>query len=150
MCCVTVRFDLLHYGHILLFQKARQLGDRLIVTITADKFVAKGPGRPVFNERQRYNWIREQRSVDDCFIVVDASGVNPILYFRPEIYAKGRDTVQWTEVIAEEKAAIESVGGELVYVDTGTVFHSGDLMSGRYLGVNSAATWDSNTGEFKK
>ena len=36
-------FDLLHVGHIKHFQKAKSLGDILIVSITADKFVNKGP-----------------------------------------------------------------------------------------------------------
>ncbi len=39
-------FDLLHIGHIRHFQQARQAGDVLVVTITPDKFVDKGPGRP--------------------------------------------------------------------------------------------------------
>jgi len=126
-------FDLLHYGHILLFRVARALGDRLIVTLTSDEFVAKGPGRPVFTERQRLDWVRELKSVDEAHIIKAKTGVPAIMRFRPSIYAKGRDTRQWTQVIAEEQNAIESIGGALRYIDTGTVFHSGELMSGRYL-----------------
>lgn len=126
-------FDLIHYGHILLFQKARELGNELIVSLTADAFVTKGQGRPVFNEAQRLAWVRELRSVDTAFICNEKTGVSAINDIKPAIYAKGRDTKQWTNVIAEEQAAIEAVGGELVYIDTGTVFHSGELMSGKYL-----------------
>ena len=46
-------FDLLHLGHIKHFEKAKSLGDILVVSITADKFVNKGPGRPAFNESDR-------------------------------------------------------------------------------------------------
>ena len=49
MLCHGV-FDLLHIGHIKHLKKAKQQGDILLVTITPDKFVNKGPGRPVFNE----------------------------------------------------------------------------------------------------
>src|SRR6204780_1424512 len=42
-------FDLLHLGHVRHLEAARKLGDVLIVTVTADRFVNKGPGRPVFN-----------------------------------------------------------------------------------------------------
>jgi cytidyltransferase-like protein len=126
-------FDLIHYGHVLLFRVARALGDRLIVTLTADVFVAKGPGRPVFNERQRLDWVRSFRAVDEAHIIHAKTGVAAIMRFQPAIYAKGRDTRQWTQVIEEEKNAIESIGGELRYIDTGTVFHSGELLSGRYL-----------------
>lgn len=126
-------FDLLHYGHILMFQKARALGDKLIVTLTADEFIAKGPGRPVFNEEQRLHWVKALRAVDEAYICRERTGVAAIEMVKPQIYAKGRDTVQWTQVIAEEEAAVRSFGGELVYIDTGTVFHSGELLSGKYL-----------------
>ena len=126
-------FDLLHYGHILMFRVARGMGDKLIVTITSDKYVKKGDGRPVFNERQRADWIRECRSVDECHIIDEPTGVQAILKYRPRIYAKGRDTLQWTKVIEAEQYAVESIQGELRYIDTGTVFHSGELLSGKYL-----------------
>ena len=43
-------FDLLHMGHVRHFQEARAMGDLLIVSITADAFVNKGPGKPVFSQ----------------------------------------------------------------------------------------------------
>ena len=43
-------FDLLHLGHIRHFEEAKKLGDYLIVSVTPNKFVEKGPGRPVFSE----------------------------------------------------------------------------------------------------
>jgi cytidyltransferase-like protein len=43
-------FDLLHVGHVRHLEAARSLGDVLVVTVTADRFVNKGPGRPVFTE----------------------------------------------------------------------------------------------------
>ena len=116
-----------------MFRVAKAMGDRLIVTVTADKYINKGPGRPVFNERQRLDWIRECRSVDEAHIIDEPTGVQAIMKYRPLIYAKGRDTQQWTQVIESEKYAIEAIGGELRYIDTGTVFHSGELLSGKYL-----------------
>ena len=41
-------FDLLHLGHIRHFEEAKKLGDYLIVSVTLNKFVEKGPGRPFF------------------------------------------------------------------------------------------------------
>ena len=46
-------FDLVHPGHLKHFEDAKKLGDILIVTISPDHYVNKGPGRPVFNERLR-------------------------------------------------------------------------------------------------
>ena len=46
-------FDLLHMGHVRHLEQARAQGDILIVTITGDDFVNKGPGRPVFTAMLR-------------------------------------------------------------------------------------------------
>ena len=46
-------FDVIHPGHIRHLKSAKAEGDLLVVTITGDKFVDKGPGRPAFNEQLR-------------------------------------------------------------------------------------------------
>ena len=46
-------FDLLHAGHFRHFQDSKNLGDVLVVTVTSDKFINKGPGRPLFNQYLR-------------------------------------------------------------------------------------------------
>ena len=46
-------FDLMHPGHIKYLQAAKSMGDRLVVTVTPDAYVDKGPGRPVFNQTLR-------------------------------------------------------------------------------------------------
>jgi cytidyltransferase-like protein len=43
-------FDILHYGHVRHLEAARDMGDVLVVTVTPDRFINKGPGRPVFGE----------------------------------------------------------------------------------------------------
>mgnify|MGYP001476797654 CR=1 FL=1 len=45
-------FDLLHVGHIKYLKEAKKSGDVLVVSVTEDKFVNKGIGRPFFNSRQ--------------------------------------------------------------------------------------------------
>ena len=46
-------FDLIHIGHIKHFKEAKNNGDYLIVSVTSDKFVNKGSGRPIFNQNYR-------------------------------------------------------------------------------------------------
>ena len=46
-------FDLLHIGHINHFKEAKNFGDVLVVSLTPDIYVNKGPGRPAFNEKLR-------------------------------------------------------------------------------------------------
>jgi len=57
-------FDLLHLGHVRHLEAARRLGDVLVVTVTADRFVNKGPGRPVFNEALRAEMLAALEYVD--------------------------------------------------------------------------------------
>src|SRR6516165_10906993 len=57
-------FDLLHLGHVRHLEAARKLGDVLIVTVTADRFVNKGPGRPVFNGELRAEMLATLEYVD--------------------------------------------------------------------------------------
>ena len=45
-------FDVLHAGHLAYFEEAKKYGDRLIVSITTDRHVNKGPGRPYFSTDQ--------------------------------------------------------------------------------------------------
>jgi cytidyltransferase-like protein len=57
-------FDLLHIGHIKHLQAARRIGDFLIVTVTPDRYVNKGPGRPAFTERLRAEALAALDCVD--------------------------------------------------------------------------------------
>ena len=50
-------FDLLHIGHVRHFEQARKLGDVLVVTLTPDRFVNKGVGRPAFTETLRAEFL---------------------------------------------------------------------------------------------
>src|SRR5579864_6826882 len=62
-------FDLLHIGHVRHLHAARRHGDVLIVTITADAYVNKGPGRPVFPEGLRSEMLASLAVVDFVGIV---------------------------------------------------------------------------------
>ena len=62
-------FDLLHFGHLEHFKEAKQKGDILIVSITPDRFVNKGPERPAFNENLRALSLSEIESVD--YVVIN-------------------------------------------------------------------------------
>ena len=57
-------FDLLHIGHIRHLEQARRIGDILVVTITPDRYVDKGPHRPAFTETLRAETIASLSCVD--------------------------------------------------------------------------------------
>ena len=84
-------FDLVHLGHVKYFKSAKLKGDYLIVSVTADKFVNKGPGRPLFNENQRLEFLNELEIVDNIFLSNSESAEEIIEFIKPDFYVKGPD-----------------------------------------------------------
>jgi len=84
-------FDLLHIGHINHFNEAKEFGDVLVVTITSDKYVNKGPNRPAFNEQNRIAAIAALGSVDFVALNNNPTAISVINDLKPNIYCKGPD-----------------------------------------------------------
>ncbi len=114
-------FDLLHPGHIRHFQAARDLADVLVVTLTVDRFIRKGPGRPVFPERVRAESVAAIRAVDHVATAPWPTGVEVIERLKPNLYVKGQEyrepAEQLSGAIVEERHAVERHGGRLVFTD---------------------------------
>ncbi len=125
-------FDLLHPGHILHFKQAREKGDILVVTVTPDRFVKKGPGRPVFREGLRLTTIAALGDVDYVALNEWPSAVETIKRLKPHVYVKGSDyaspTNDFTGRIVDEENAVKSVGGEIFFTD-GEAFSSSHLIN---------------------
>lgn len=128
-------FDLLHPGHIRHFEAARLHGDVLVVTVTPDEFVAKGPGRPVFNQRLRTESIAALECVD--FVALNAwpTAVETIRLLRPHVYCKGSDYKDTdrdlTGAIRREEDAAREVGGRIEFTSEIT-FSSTELLNQFY------------------
>lgn len=82
-------FDLLHYGHLRHLIAARNLGDWLVVSVTKDAFVNKGPGRPVFPEDERREMVEALYIVDKVILVSGA--MEALERIKPDIFVKGSD-----------------------------------------------------------
>ena len=127
-------FDLLHIGHIRHFEQAKELGDLLVVTVTPDRHVNKGPGRPVFSEELRAEAIASLNCVDYVAINRWATATETIQHLRPNLYVKGPDYREMDEDrtggIALEEATIKSVGGQLALTDDIT-FSASNLINRR-------------------
>lgn len=62
-------FDILHYGHIRILQRAKAMGDTLIVGVSSDALNERKKGRkPVYSEFERMEIIRSLRYVDEVFL----------------------------------------------------------------------------------
>jgi len=130
-------FDLLHLGHVRHLEEARRHGDMLVVTLTADKHVNKGPGRPVFSEQLRAQMIAALEHVDYVAVNPAPTAVNVLNTVKPSVYVKGSDYANAaddvTGGIIDERNAVEAHGGRIAFTDDIT-FSSSALIN-KYLGV---------------
>ena len=127
-------FDLLHPGHIRHLKAARQYGDILVVVIIPDRFVRKGPGRPVFNEHLRMESVASLSDVDYVTLNLWENPIKAIELLKPDFYVKGRDysdnTMEVASIILEEKA-IKKVGGEIRFTNEIT-FSSSSIINEQF------------------
>jgi rfaE bifunctional protein kinase chain/domain/rfaE bifunctional protein nucleotidyltransferase chain/domain len=125
-------YDLMHVGHIKHLEAARQLGDRLLVTLTADNFVNKGPDRPVFTQALRAESIASLECVDGVAINPAETAINVIEAIRPDVYVKGSDYINAEEDVTgnirREQDAVERTGGRIHFTQEVT-FSSSALLN---------------------
>ena len=107
-------YDIMHVGHILYLEKAKALGDLLVVGLNSDASVRKykGPLRPIVSEDQRAKLLTSLTCVDYVIIFDDPSPIELIDALRPHIYAKGGDYTINT-INQQERRLVESYGGEI-------------------------------------
>ena len=86
-------FDPLHVGHLEYLEKARQLGDKLIVIINNDIQTKLKKGFVFMIQEDRMKIIKALRYVDDAFLSIDndESVCKSIELLKPDIFAKGGD-----------------------------------------------------------
>lgn len=130
-------FDLMHMGHARHLQSARAEGDVLIVTITTDKHVNKGPGRPVFTDQLRAEMLAAMEQVDWVAVSTYPSAERIIETIRPSVYVKGSDYANpeddVTGKIKAEQAAVERHGGRVVF--TRDITFSSSALINQHLDV---------------
>jgi rfaE bifunctional protein nucleotidyltransferase chain/domain len=106
-------FDLLHPGHIQLLERARSLGDALIVAINSDASVRgnKGPKRPIIPEAERAEILAALAAVDYVTIFDESTPQEIVAALLPDILVKGSD---WgpNEIVGREE--VEGAGGKVI------------------------------------
>ena len=113
-------FDLLHPGHHKLFEESKKLGDFLVVTLTADIHVNKGPGKPIFTQAERAYCIGRDKDVNVVEICHAKNSLPMIEKWKPDLYVKGSDYRAEDKhgSLELERRAVEAYGGKFVLVDT--------------------------------
>jgi rfaE bifunctional protein nucleotidyltransferase chain/domain len=114
-------FDLVHIGHLRHFKAARELGDVLIITLTADPYVNKGPLRPIFTEALRAEALADLSYVDYVAINPHASAIEAIKAIAPTWYVKGQDYKARLETTGSklkgEVEAVRACGGDIYFTE---------------------------------
>ncbi|OGP53806.1 MAG: hypothetical protein A2Y65_12670 [Deltaproteobacteria bacterium RBG_13_52_11] len=124
-------FDLMHPGHIKYFQAAKKMGDCLVVTVTPDRYVDKGEGRPVFNEVLRAESIAALECVDFVAINHWPTAVEALRLLKPHIYVKGQEFENLedkTGKIQREYDVTQQIGCEMRFTHE-IVFSSTELLN---------------------
>ena len=105
-------FDILHLGHIDYLEKAKSLGNRLIIGLNSDKSVSllKGSNRPINKVEARGRLLAALEFVDGLTVFEEETPQSLIEFLLPDILVKGADYT--IENIAGAKAVIEN-GGEV-------------------------------------
>lgn len=106
-------FDVLHAGHIEHLREARRMGDRLVVALTDDDYVRKGPGRPINCWQDRAEVLRELRCVSE--VIHSVGAVNSIRMVRPNIFVKGIDYADGRRFTEGVEAACEMYHAKLCF-----------------------------------
>jgi len=132
-------FDLLHIGHINHFKEAKNLGDVLVVTVTQDKYVNKGPSRPIFSLNTRMEFIAALKDIDYVAPNIFSNAIQLIKKLKPDIYCKGKDYKNFafdvTNQIKKEALAVKSVGGKIVHTKT-ELFSSSKIINQTSLNIS--------------
>jgi rfaE bifunctional protein nucleotidyltransferase chain/domain len=105
-------FDLLHVGHIDCLQRAKALGDVLIVGLNSDAStrLLKGEKRPIVPQEERAQLLAALQCVDYVIIFEERTAERLIAALRPEVYAKGGD---WAIEDLPEAKAVAEYGGRV-------------------------------------
>ena len=112
-------FDIFHIGHKRHLDAAKTEADTLVVSLTSDRFVNKGPDRPIFNQLLRAEMLTALDIVDYVMINDDPSAIPAIEAIKPDVYFKGdeykAEDKDISGKIAHERETVEKHGGKLKF-----------------------------------
>ena len=109
-------FDLLHIGHLDYLEKARALGNALLVAINDDDSTRnyKGVGRPLVPATERARLLKALAPVTDVILFSDATADRLLQAIKPHIYCKGGD---YTLETLPEYDTVKAYGGTIKLID---------------------------------
>lgn len=123
-------FDIVHPGHVKHLQHAAKLGDILLVTITGDREMIKGTGRPLIPQELRADNLAALDCVDWVYIEPRPTAAELLREVQPDLYVKGREyETNHDPRFEAEKKAVEAAGGRVVFSSGDIIFSSTALIA---------------------
>ncbi|HKK34004.1 MAG TPA: D-glycero-beta-D-manno-heptose 1-phosphate adenylyltransferase [Desulfomicrobiaceae bacterium] len=109
-------FDILHAGHVDYLQRARALGDLLVVGMNSDDSVRrlKGECRPVNSEQDRAAVLAGLECVDRVVIFDEETPLELIRIIRPQVLVKGGD---WPVERIVGREIVQGDGGRVLSLE---------------------------------
>ena len=114
-------FDVIHAGHLNHFEEVKKKCDYLFVTLTEDKFVNKGPNRPVNNHYFRAKVLEALRQVDCVGINFSPDATESIKQIKPDIYFKGKDyrgKKDLTDRLDKEIKELKKINSKIIFTES--------------------------------
>jgi len=112
-------FDVLHYGHIAHFEEAKKNGDVLVVSLTDNKFVNKGPDRPLFDNIIRAKSLLALQSIDFVIVSKDFDCINTLMKVKPNYFVKDIEYADKNhtsnKTFEKEKKFLKKIKCKLIY-----------------------------------
>lgn len=87
-------FDIIHLGHLQHFEIAKKKVDILVISITSEKFIKKGPNNPFNNDHNRANFLKYIKFIDYIYIDKNTTAENVLNILKPNFYFKGKDYLE--------------------------------------------------------
>lgn len=134
---VSGGFDPVHIGHVRMFNRAKALGDELVVILNNDNWLRKKKGTVFMPEEERKEMIEALRGVDRVMLTKhkpdtdDMSVCESLMELKPDIFANGGDRKLGN---IPEVPACKAIGCEMVFnVGTGGKVQSSSWLLGDYV-----------------
>ena len=126
---VSGGFDPIHIGHVRMFEKAKKLGDKLVVIINCDDWLVRKKGFAFMPEKERKEIIMALKPVDDVYIhhSKDHHVNDAIKKLKPHIFANGGDRKNINDI--PEAEVCKNLGIKMVF----NIGHGGKVQSSSWL-----------------
>lgn len=101
-------WDILHIGHPRFLERAKKLGDKLIVGVLSDEYVAKHKRRPYIKEKQRIEMLTYWPFIDNIVLVGEGNYEKVMIKINPDLVVHGSDWKDAPSIVLAKELGIKT------------------------------------------